>query len=139
MGKQMTIPFTVLSNGAVSVETDTNLQVGQRVHALVATELGQRAMRAGLGLPLSRLLFSQIDTLSIAELRDQVTQLLGAYEPGVNVLSVVPVAGETKDGRAEIKVNYQPILQGSAARAVTDVAVIEVGGTVKEINLNGNR
>lgn len=139
MGKQMTIPFTVLSNGAVSVETDTNIQIGQRVHALVSTELGQRPMRAGLGLPLSRMLFGQPDTLVVAELRDQVTQLLGTYEPGINVLSVTPVTNDSKDGKAEIRVNYQPVLQGSVARAVTDTAVIEVGGTVKEVNLNGNR
>lgn len=139
MGKQMTIPFTVLPNGAVSVETDTNIQIGQRVHALVATEVGQRPMRAAMGLPLSRLLFSQPDTLVVAELRDQVIQQLASYEPGVNVLSVTPVTHNSKDGIAEIRVNYQPVLQGSVARAITDVAVIEVGGTVKEVNLNGNR
>lgn len=139
MGKQMTIPFTVLPNGAVSVETDSNIQTGQRVHALVSTELGQRPMRATLGLPLSRMLFGQPDTLVIAELRDQVTQLLATYEPGVNVLAVRPVTTNTKDGRAEISVDYQPVLQGSVASAVTSTAVIEVGGTVAGVTLNGNR
>lgn len=139
MGKQMTIPFTVLPNGAVSVETDSNIQIGQRVHAIVSTEVGQRPMRAAMGLPLSRMLFGQPDTLVVAELRDQVTQQLSTYEPGVNVLGVTPVTNNTKDGRAEIQVNYQPVLQGSAIRAVTDTAVIEVGGTVMEVNLNGHR
>lgn len=139
MGKQMTIPFTVLPNGAVSVETDTNIQIGQRVHAIVSTEVGQRPMRAALGLPLSRMLFGQPDTLAIAELRDQVTQQLNTYEPGVNVIAVRPVNSNSKDGRAEISVDYQPVLQGSVTRAVTDTAVIEVGGTVTEVTLNGNR
>lgn len=138
MGTQMTIPFTLLANGAVSTEKDTNVQIGQRVHAIVSTEVGQRAMRAAMGLPLSRMLFGVPDSLVIAELRDQVIQQLNTYEPGINVLSVVPVTKDSKDGRAEIRVNYQPILQGSVARAVTDSAVIEVGGTVKEITLNGN-
>lgn len=138
MGKQMTIPFTVLPNGAVSVETDSNIQTGQRVHALVSTEVGQRPMRAALGLPLSRMLFDQPDTLVIAQLRDQVTQQLATYEPGVIVLAVRPVNTNSKDGRAEISVDYQPVLQGSTAQAITDTAVIEVGGTVSGVTLNGN-
>lgn len=138
MGTQMTIPFTMLSNGAVSTEKDINVQIGQRVHAIVSTEVGQRAMRAAMGLPLSRMLFGIADNLVVAELRDQVIQQLNTYEPGINVLSVTPIADGAKDGRAEIRVNYQPILQGSVARAITDSAVIEVGGTVKEITLNGN-
>jgi phage baseplate assembly protein W len=95
-------------------------------------------MRAALGLPLSRLLFGVADNLVTAELRDQVTQQLNSYEPGINVLSVVPITKHSKDGQAEIKVNYQPVLQGSSAKAISDTVVIEVGGTVKEVTLNGN-
>lgn len=138
MGMQMTIPFTVLSNGAVSVETDPDVQVGQRVHALVATEVGQRPMRAALGLPLSRLLFGVADNLVAAELRDQVVQQLNTYEPGINVLSVQPVTTHSQDGSAEIKVDYQPILQASTLAATANTAVIKVGGTVEDVPLNGN-
>jgi phage baseplate assembly protein W len=138
MGTQMTIPFTVLANGAVSTETDNNIQVGQRINALVSTEIGQRPMRAALGLPLSRLLFGVSDNLVTAELRDQVVQQLNSYEPGINVLSVAPVTQDSKDGTAEIQVDYQPVLQGSSIGAVSDTVVIEVGGTVKEVTLNGN-
>jgi phage baseplate assembly protein W len=138
MGLQMTIPFTVLPNGSVSVETNNDIQVGQRVNALVATEVGQRPMRAALGLPLSQLLFGVSDDLVIAQLRDQVTQQLNSYEPGISVLSVTPVTTNSKDGVAEIKVNYRPVLQGSAANAASNTVVIEVGGTVKEVTINGN-
>lgn len=139
MGIQMTIPFTVLQNGAVSVETDENIQISQRVTAIVGTEIGQRPMRATLGLPLSRLIFGLSNNLITAELRDQVTTQLHNYEPGVTVNSVVPKPHKSGDGIAEIQVNYAPVLAASAAAATTDTAIIKVGGTVQEVTLNGNR
>ena len=134
----MSIPFAVLSNGAVSTETNEDIQISQRVTAVVSTEVGQRAMRAGMGLPLSRLLFGVEDSLVVAELRDSVTNQLNSYEPGLNVLSVSPVTHNSKDGISELKVDYTPIVKASAVRSVADVAVIEVGGTVKQVTLTGN-
>jgi phage baseplate assembly protein W len=134
----MTIPFTVLANGAVSVETDTNTQIGQRVDAIIATEVGQRPMRAAMGLPLSRFLFGASDTIVVAQLRDLVTQQLNTYEPGITVNSVKPVTSGNHDGLAEIQVSYSPVLQASAVRSISDVAVIKVGGTVEEVAIGGN-
>lgn len=138
MGTQMTIPFTVLANGAVSTETDINTQIGQRVQAIVATEVGQRPMRAAMGLPLSRFLFGIPDNLVTAQLREQVTQQLNLYEPGITVQSVTPVVSGTHDGLAEIQVNYSPVLQASAAASAASVAVIKVGGTVEDVIINGS-
>jgi phage baseplate assembly protein W len=138
MGTQLTIPFTVLPTGSVSVTTDTDTQIGQRVGAIVSTERGQRPMRAALGLPLSTFLFGVADTMVIAELRDMVTQQLNLYEPGITIKSVKPITNGTHDGLAEIQVDYAQTLQASAARAVADAAVIKVGGTVEEVTGNGN-
>lgn len=134
----MTIPFTVLGNGVVSTESVSDIQLSQRVGAIVGTEIGQRAMRAGMGLPLSRLLFGVADTLVTAELRDRVTDQLNAYEPGLNVTSVNTETREAKDGLAKLQVEYAPILKASTARSVADTAIIEVGGTVKEVTSIGN-
>lgn len=138
MGLQMSIPFAVLQNGAVSVESDANVQVAQRVQAIVSTEVGQRAMRAAMGLPLSKILFSPNNGFVATELSGIVTQQLSTYEPGINVTSVVPVVDTANDGIATINVNYTPILQASTARAVADVVTIQVGGTVTEVTSSGN-
>lgn len=138
MGLQMTIPFTMLANGSVSTESSEDIQISQRVTALVGTEVGQRPMRAGLGLPLSRLLFGVENSLVTAELRDAVINQLNTYEPGLNVLSVSPKTHNSKDGTAQLEVDYTPILKASSVRPVADTAIIEVGGTVKEVTLTGN-
>lgn len=138
MGMQMTIPFTVLPNGAVQVETDPNIQVAQRVDAIVSTEQGQRAMRANMGLPLSQLLFDVNNSLIASQISTMVTQQLGMYEPGVQVQSVQPVTDQANDGTARVNVNYTPLLSASTARAVADVVTIEVGGTVKEVTTSGS-
>lgn len=138
MGLQMTIPFTVLQNGAVSTETDNNVQIAQRVRAIVGTEVGQRAMRAGMGLPLSRLLFGVSDSLVTAELREMITQQLSTYEPGLQVTGITPIVDKANDGIADIRVDYTPIVQASAVRAVADTAIIKIGGTVEEVTVSGN-
>jgi phage baseplate assembly protein W len=137
MGIQMTIPFTVLQNGAVSVESDVNVQTLQRVNAVVGTELGSRAMRANMGLPLSRLLFESNDNLVSGELTAMVTQQLNQFEPGVNILSVTPIIDQTTDGIAQINVNYAPILQASKSATAANVVTIQVGGTVTEVTAYG--
>jgi phage baseplate assembly protein W len=138
MGMQMTIPFTVLENGAVSVETDNSVQVAQRVNAIVSTEIGERAMRATFGLPLSRLLFSANDNLISAEISSLVTQQLNAYEPGLIVQSVVPVTDQSNDGVVSISVNYSPVFAAAAAVSVANVITIEVGGTVVNVPTIGS-
>lgn len=138
MGIQITIPFTVLQNGAVSVETDASIQVQQRVDAIVSTEIGQRAMRATFGLPLSRLLFSPNNELVAAEISTLVTQQLNSYEPGLQVLSVTPVTDQSNDGVASINVSYAPQLQASSVASTANVVTIEVGGTVTEVTTSGN-
>jgi phage baseplate assembly protein W len=138
MGTQMSIPFAVLENGAVSVQTDTDTQVSQRIDAIVSTEVGQRAMRAKMGLPLSRLLFEANNTLIATELASMVTQQLNAYEPGIEVVSVDPLTDQANEGVAAVNVNYRPIIQASTTSAASNVVTIEVGGTVKEITVSGN-
>ena len=138
MGLQMTIPFTVLQNGAVSTETNNDIQIAQRVRAVVGTEIGQRPMRAAMGLPLSRLLFGVSSSIITAQLRDLVTQQLNSYEPGLQIQTVTPITDKSKDGIADIRVDYTPILHASTVRSVADTAIIKVGGTVEDVSLNGN-
>lgn len=138
MGTQMSIPFTVLENGAVATETDNDIQVSQRIDAIVSTEIGQRAMRAKMGLPLSRLLFDTNSTLVAAEMKDLVTQQLNAYEPDIEVVSVEPNTNEANDGVASVNVNYRPIISAATTSAIANTVTILVGGTVKEGVVNGN-
>lgn len=138
MSQQMTIPFTVLQNGTVSVETDNDVQVAQRVNAIVSTEVGHRAMRATMGLPLSQLLFDTNSSLMAQEISNMVTTQLNAYEPGIQVTGVAPQTANGNDGMVAINVNYTPILSASKARSVADVVTIKVGGTVTEVTTSGN-
>lgn len=138
MSMQISIPFAVRQNGAVSVETDPRIQVQQRVDAVISTEIGQRAMRAGMGLPLSRLLFDPNNNFIATELSALVTQQLNTYEPGIQILSVTPETSGSNDGVAKVKVDYAPILQASTVRGMADVITIQVGGTVKEVTTDGH-
>jgi phage baseplate assembly protein W len=138
MGTQISIPFAVLENGAVATETDNDIQVSQRIDAIVSTEVGQRAMRAKMGLPLSRLLFDTSSALVASEMRTMVTQQLQKYEPGIEVVSVTPNVTQANDGVASVNVNYRPIVAASTTSAVANTVTVLVGGTVKEGIVSGN-
>lgn len=138
MGTQISIPFTVLENGTVATETDNDIQVSQRIDAIVSTEVGQRAMRAKMGLPLSSLLFDPNSTLVATKMQNLVTQQLQKYEPGIEVVSVTPNVTQANDGVASVNVNYRPIVQASTTSAVANTVTILVGGTVKEGIVSGN-
>ena len=137
MGTQMTSPFTVMETGAVSTETDIDVQTQQRIRAIVGTEPGQRAMRADMGIPLSRLLFGVDENLVDAELRQRVTRQMDVYEPGTEVTTITPVVNQTNDGIASLEIDFAPVLQASPVRLIADAAVIKVGGTVVEVPVNG--
>lgn len=137
MGTQMTIPFTLMENGAVQTETDIDKQTGQRIRAIVGTEPGQRAMRANMGIPLSRMLFGVGDSLVDTELKQIVTDQMSTYEPGTTVTSITPVTSDANDGISSLDIDFAPILYASPTRVVADAAVIRVGGTVKEVPVNG--
>lgn len=138
MGTQISIPFAVLENGSVATETDNDIQVSQRIDAIVSTEIGQRAMRAKMGLPLSRLLFDVNNILVATEMSDLVTQQINAYEPDVEVVSVEPNVLQANDGVASVNVNYRPIISASTVSTVANTVTVLVGGTVKEGVVNGN-
>lgn len=138
MGTQLSIPFAVLENGSVATEIDNDIQVSQRIDAIVSTEIGQRAMRAKMGLPLSRMLFDTSSILVATEMRDLVTQQINAYEPDVEVVSVEPNVLQANDGVASVNVNYRPIISASTVSTVANTVTVLVGGTVKEGVVNGN-
>lgn len=133
----MSIPFSVLENGSVSVVSDPNLQLQQRVDALISTELGSRAMRANMGLELNKLLFQPADGIIAAELSNKVQEQLALYEPGVEAVSVSPDISQSTGGAASVNVTYRPIYSAAPSRAITDLVTIKVGGTVVEVKVNG--
>lgn len=137
MGIQMSIPFSVLENGSVSVVSDPNIQLQQRVDALISTELGSRAMRANMGLELNKLLFQPASGIIAAELSNKVQEQLSLYEPGVEAVSVTPDISQSTGGAASVNVTYRPIYSAAPSRAITDLVTIKVGGTVVEVKVNG--
>lgn len=138
MGTQISIPFAVLENGVVATETNNDIQVSQRIDAIVSTEIGQRAMRAKMGLPLSSFLFDKNSALVASEMKTMVTQQLQTYEPGIEVVSVDANITQSNDGVASVNVNYRPIVAASTTSAVANTVTVLVGGTVKEGIVSGN-
>lgn len=95
-------------------------------------------MRPDLGVPLLQHVFDDDDDLVESQLRSEVTQVLGVYEPGVTVRDVNPVADVSGDGIASVEVSYArteaPTTAGETSKFVNS-AIIKIGGTVEEVIL----
>lgn len=132
----MRIPFGVAPDGGIAIETDPDRQIAQRVRGLIGTEPGQRVMNVRMGLSLASMLFEPGDDLIQAELIHDVTDLLAGYEPGVVVLSVLPVVNSIGDGLAGLEVDFtrteHPSTPTRLAQSI-NTAIIEVGGSVSEV------
>lgn len=103
MPKQMTIPFGVDSSGSVSVTTDPVQSLADRVRALVATQPGERVMRALYGVATSDLMFSWDATIGQAQLDQRVRDAVGQWEPSARVIAALP--SMSADGSQVLGVN----------------------------------
>lgn len=139
MSIQPSIPFSLTPDGRVSIETDPNVQIGQRVNALVSTAPGDRVMNLNYGVALNAFVFEDIDDETEARLADVVKTALSIYEPGVVVRVVTPTWSADQTSVLGVNVDYQRTDAPNSPLVISkkiNTAVLKVGGTVQEV-ING--
>jgi phage baseplate assembly protein W len=135
MSIQPSVPFALTPGGAVSVDTDPNLQISKRIRTLVSTFPGERVMRNTYGIPLASLLFEPEDEAAQGLLEEWVTDAIATWEPGVVVRVVNPVWNLEGDQMIAVDVDFQRTESPDTAAGLSqriNVATIEVGGEVTE-------
>lgn len=135
---QATIPFALGPSGLVATESNPDVQIGQRVAAVVGTLPYERVMLPNFGVPLGDFVFEEQDIV-LANLTRMITNALAIWEPGVVVNLTTPVWNKQGDGIAAVEVDYKrtdssPVVGRNATTMNT--ALIGVGGTVQE-NIRG--
>jgi phage baseplate assembly protein W len=136
MSVQMTIPFALGADGGISVESNADVQIHQRVLALAQIDAGTRPMLTSLGVPLHGLLFESITDPVVQQTAQAVKDLITAYEPGVIVMGVTPTVSPSDPTTINVTVSYdRRDAQNSdaSAQANSNTVVISAGGTVTEV------
>ena len=129
-------PFSVSRNGGISATADPDKQINQHVNTLLSTEPGERRVQFDYGLPTRSLLFENGPNLLAMGLTEQVRSKMAVYEPGVLIQRLDAEPSPEGSGLAEVRLDYtrreSPLSPSGIARN-TNVAVINVGGTVDEV------
>lgn len=136
MPSEISIPFQLGADMTILAETNPDAQIRQHVMSLVNTEPGERAVLGNYGVPLADSLFEGADEVVAADVAVDIADAMSTFEPGVNILSLTPVAGQPGDGLATIQFQYQRADAATTSIAVSaqqNVAVITASGQVSEV------
>jgi phage baseplate assembly protein W len=80
--------------------------IKESIRIILSTSKGERVMRPDFGCGIHDLVFSVIDTTSLAAIEEQVRMALAAFEPRIDVLQVAAESGGGIDGRLQVSIDY---------------------------------
>jgi hypothetical protein len=105
MSVQVTVPFALDPNGAISKRTDENLQAFDRVQALVNTQPGERVMLPNYGIRATELVWEPDVSIVSNELTQQLAYQSALWEPNLDIrISRLPESPD--EGTAGIEFDY---------------------------------
>lgn len=135
MPTELAFPFSIAPGGTIAATTDPDVQIGQHVETIVATEPGERVILTDYGVSGMSQLFASDSGAVAARLAQQVETALEKYEPGVYVNNVQRIATDERQGISRIEVDYTRREAANSASSLSrnvNTAVVHVGGRVSE-------
>jgi hypothetical protein len=133
---EMSHPFRISASGGVSTTPNPDVQIDQRVNALLSTQPGERRANYEFGVPTNAMIFENQSDLLSGVLAEQVRTAIEKFEPGVNIDGLDVTPAENGSGGVDVALRYsrrEAASSDSGLARNTNTAVISVGGTVSEI------
>lgn len=90
--------------GALLVDHVQDIE--ESLHILLSTRPGERAMHPGYGCHLRRMVFEQMDTGTLAEIRDLVARAVRQHEPRIELHDVQTDSTRLTDGVLRLQLVY---------------------------------
>lgn len=106
LGTGWNFPLVLDPTGEIALVSGEE-DVRQAVRLIIATSLGERAMRPEYGGGVEAIAFEPLNTSTIALARHRVEQALIRYEPRIDVLGVDASPAARALGRLDISIDYR--------------------------------
>jgi phage baseplate assembly protein W len=90
-------PFA-MKGGTVAMNSYED-QVEQSIRLILKTERGERVMRPDFGAGMELLAFEPLNAVTLALVRERVSEALLRFEPRIDLLAVAVESGEDQQGR----------------------------------------
>lgn len=129
--REILVPFQIGADGGIAWTDNRIKQASQHIFSVVATNPGERVMRPGYGVPLSRMVFEPDDEIIQTDIRTRMEAALNRWAAGIEIIAIEAQSTSYADGTISFLISFR--LPGS-----TDInlATIAVGGTVTEIRVS---
>jgi phage baseplate assembly protein W len=105
LGRGWAFPASPDGTGGIAMSLYEE-DVRQAVRIILGTAQGERVMRPDFGAGLRELVFSPINTTTMALVQHRVEQALTDWEPRIDTLTVA-VTAEPELGKLSIDINYR--------------------------------
>ena len=127
----ISVPFT-FSGGSLQNTDDPHQVARQEIINVLMTEQYERVMAPGYGASTTRLLFTTLDSLVVADYKEEALAMLNSHTSNCAVRSLtvtdqpesVPQGGGTEDPQTTLYVNVKYQLNGDANASTVSVSVI---------------
>jgi phage baseplate assembly protein W len=127
--REISWPFHIGPTGGVAAVEDPAVTAYQHIVQLVMTRLGERLMRPDYGTVASQFVFENNDPVVAAELGLRLQESISRWEPGIQVISVVPSTINAASGVMQIEVSFSV-----PPRSDVHTTFVSVGGNLGELN-----
>jgi len=98
LGKGMALFPFAMKGGTVAMNS-YEVQVEQSIRLILKTERGERVMRPDFGAGMEFLTFEPLNAVTLALVRERVSEALLRFEPRIDLLAVAVESGEDQQGR----------------------------------------
>ena len=102
----MTFQSSPLNQDLIGIKNET--AIARAVKNLVLTARGEKFFNSSFGTKISETLFENIDTITASVIKDEVSYVLRAYEPRIELMNV-DVRPDFDDNEFNVTVQYKII------------------------------
>ena len=107
LGRGWSFPVRLHEKEGTIRLSEYDADIREAIRIILSTSKGERVMRPDFGCGIHDLVFTTIDTTSMATIEEQVRAALATFEPRIDVQQVKAESdGGGMDGRLRISIDY---------------------------------
>jgi phage baseplate assembly protein W len=107
LGRGWSFPVRLQGRSGAIRLSEYDEDIRESIRIILSTAKGERVMQPEFGCGIHDLVFSVINTTTMADIEDSVRRALAIFEPRIDVVQVtVTAANQGVDGKLEVSIDY---------------------------------
>ncbi|MCX7747995.1 MAG: GPW/gp25 family protein [Clostridia bacterium] len=124
-GSGVTFPLTIKNGKFQFLSYEDHIR--QSILLLLQTDKGERMMRPGFGCGMKRLLFSPMNSSTLALMKLEIEEAVKRFEPRIELLNTIVRVDEKNKGMVMVDLSYKIIKADSRQNLVFPLYLYDGG------------